>query len=74
MVQKVLDTCGTVCPMPAFNTRKELKKLKAGDTLTVKGDFLPAIENITRIARHEGWNVVEQSILDKHFQLKLQKA
>ncbi|HME55282.1 MAG TPA: sulfurtransferase TusA family protein [Candidatus Lokiarchaeia archaeon] len=74
MVQKILDTSGTVCPMPAFNTRRELKKLEAGDELVVTGDFLPAIENITRIARKEGWEVVEQSIQDKIFQLKLQKA
>ena len=74
MVEKILDTSGTVCPMPAMKTRKALRELVAGDTLVVKGDCEPAIENITRIARQEGWDVVDQAIQGDHFELTLQKA
>ncbi len=35
---KTLDTRGLTCPMPTLKTKKELKGLKANQTLEVIGD------------------------------------
>ena len=74
MVEHVLDTSGTVCPMPAFKTRKELKLLKSNDVLIVKGDFLPAVENIERVATQDGGKVFDRTISGDRFQLRIKKA
>nr|MDO8108700.1 sulfurtransferase TusA family protein [Candidatus Sigynarchaeota archaeon] len=74
MVERVLDTSGTVCPMPAFKTRKELKMLSRDDVLVIKGDFLPAIENITRVAEQDGWKVTRKTVNGDHFELVIRKV
>ena len=74
MTEHVLDTSGTVCPMPAFRTRKELKILQSDDILVVKGDFLPAIENIERIAAQEGGKVVSRTVSGDRFELVIKKS
>ncbi len=74
MVQKTLDTSGMVCPMPAFKTRKELVHMNRGDTLVVTGDFIPAIENITRVAEQGGCTVESRSTSGETFIIVLKKA
>ncbi|MBN2154096.1 MAG: sulfurtransferase TusA family protein [Candidatus Lokiarchaeota archaeon] len=74
MVQRVLDTSGTVCPMPAFKTRKELKSMQAGDVLVVKGDFLPALENIERVAAQDGGRVTNRSVSGDRFEVVIEKS
>nr|MDO8115678.1 sulfurtransferase TusA family protein [Candidatus Sigynarchaeota archaeon] len=73
MVEMTLDTSGTVCPMPAFKTRKEVTKMVQGDTLVVTGDFLPAVENIIRVAEQGGCMVVSQSSSGDAFTIRLEK-
>jgi tRNA 2-thiouridine synthesizing protein A len=74
MVERVLDTSGTVCPMPAFRTRKELKSLQNGDLLVVKGDFLPAIENIERVATQDGGRILARTVSGERFELVIKKS
>jgi tRNA 2-thiouridine synthesizing protein A len=74
MVERVLDTSGTVCPMPAFKTRKELKLLQAGDVLVVKGDFLPAVENIERVATQDGSMILARTVSGERFELVIKKS
>lgn len=74
MVERVLDTSGTVCPMPAFKTRKELKLLRSDDILVVKGDFLPAVENIERIASQDGGKIIGRKVSGDRFELVIKKS
>nr|MDO8088828.1 sulfurtransferase TusA family protein [Candidatus Sigynarchaeum springense] len=74
MVERVLDTSGTVCPMPAFNTRKQLKLLRSDEILVVKGDFLPAIENIERVVAQDGGKVLSRTLSSDHFELVIKKS
>jgi len=74
MVERVLDTSGTVCPMPAFKTRKELKLLQSDDILVVKGDFLPAVENIERIAYQDGGKIIQRKVSGDRFELVIKKS
>ncbi len=74
MVEHVLDTSGTVCPMPAFKTRKELNLLQPDELLIVKGDFLPAIENIERVAAQDGGKVLSRTVSGDRFEIVIKKA
>ncbi|MEX2727179.1 MAG: sulfurtransferase TusA family protein [Candidatus Sigynarchaeum springense] len=74
MVEHILDTSGTVCPMPAFNTRKALKLLRANDVLVVKGDFLPAVENIERVVTQDGGKIVSRKVSSDRFELIIKKS
>ncbi len=74
MVERILDTSGTVCPMPAFKTRKELKLLRPDDLLIVKGDFLPAVENIERIASQDGGKIIGRKVSGDRFELVIKKS
>ncbi|NMC06177.1 MAG: sulfurtransferase TusA family protein [Candidatus Lokiarchaeota archaeon] len=73
MVEHVLDTSGTVCPMPAFKTRKELKALQPDDVLIVKGDFVPAVENIERVATQDGGKIVSRQVSGDRFEIVIRK-
>ena len=73
MVEKQLDTSGTVCPMPAFKTRKETMTLQPGDRLVVTGDFVPALENVARVAIQAGCVVVSKMIEGDRFTITIEK-
>jgi tRNA 2-thiouridine synthesizing protein A len=74
MVERTLETSGTVCPIPAFKTRKELRLLQSDDVLVVKGDFLPAIENIERVAAQGGGKVITRKVSGDRFELVIRKV
>ena len=74
MMEHVLDTSGTVCPMPAFKTKKMATKMEKGDKLVVKGDFPPAVENIIRVAEKNGCKILEQEVEGETFKILIEKA
>mgnify|MGYP000114837442 FL=1 len=59
MVDKTLDVCGEVCPMPVLRTKRALEEMKAGETLEVIVDYPPSKENVRRFALSEGNEVLE---------------
>ncbi len=59
MVDKTLDVCGEVCPMPVLRTKRALEEMKAGETLEVIVDYPPSKENVRRLALSEGNEVLE---------------
>lgn len=73
MKEEILDTSGTVCPMPAFKTKNQVKKMENGDRLVVKGDFIPAVENIIRIAEKNGCKLLDQVLEGETFEIMLEK-
>jgi tRNA 2-thiouridine synthesizing protein A len=51
-----LDCCGSICPIPAMKTMKELNKMKPGAVLRVLVDYKPATESVPRYiqkSKHE---------------------
>ena len=54
----MIDTCGFSCPMPVLLVQKALKQ-NAPDTLEVLADSRVAVENITRLANSQGYQVTE---------------
>lgn len=61
--EETLDVRNKVCPMPALLTRKKLEQIESGKVLEVIGDFPTAKDNIQRLVKqqgHEVMNVVQE--------------
>ena len=43
-----LNACGSVCPVPALKTKKQLMKMRPGTVLKVITDYKPASESVPR--------------------------
>lgn len=53
-----VDARGFSCPQPVLMATSKMRELKAGE-LEVLVDNEVSKENVSRAAKHEGWNVVE---------------
>jgi tRNA 2-thiouridine synthesizing protein A len=53
-----VDAKGLSCPQPVLLVHQKMKELKKG-TFEVMVDTDTSLENISRLARSEGWEVVE---------------
>ena len=43
-----LNVCGSVCPVPALKTKKQLRTMRPGSVLKVITDYKPASESVPR--------------------------
>jgi len=55
---KTVDLIGFYCPVPVYNTRREIDKMKVGQVLEVLADDPAAEEDITRWAKRFGQEIV----------------
>lgn len=53
----MIDTCGYACPTPVLMVRDALEGKP--DTLEVLADARATVENVTRFARSQGYQVTE---------------
>ena len=58
---RVLDCIGMYCPIPVLKVREELDKLLLGQVLEVWADDPAAEEDIPRLARRIGQEILEAS-------------
>jgi len=56
---RMLDCLGLFCPEPVFQTRMEIDKLQIGETLEVLADDPAAEEDIKRLTKTLGQELVE---------------
>lgn len=56
-----LDCVGLYCPEPVFRTRQEIDQMEAGETLEVVADDPAAEEDIPRLVKRLGLELVEMS-------------
>jgi TusA-related sulfurtransferase len=56
----LIDARGLSCPQPALMTRQTLTRTKNGK-VEVLLDSATSRDNVTRIARKEGWLVLEET-------------
>ena len=54
---KQLDMRGKACPMPVIETKKLLEELNRAEAVTVLVDNEIAVQNLTKLAGHEGMDV-----------------
>ena len=56
-----LDCVGLYCPEPVYRTRQEIDKLKAGEMLEVFADDPAAEEDIPRLVKRLGLELIDMS-------------
>lgn len=67
----MVDARGYSCPMPVVMVEKELKKNKS-ELIEVMVDNICSVENITRFANNNGYEVKSEKV-DRDYKLELKK-
>lgn len=70
---KIVDARGLTCPQPVILVKKEMEKF-GSDSLTIIVDNEGACENITRMAKHMGWEVSVEDKKGEYFLLISKKG
>jgi tRNA 2-thiouridine synthesizing protein A len=71
---KNLDCVGLYCPEPVFRTRQELDKLDVGEVLEVTADDPASEEDIPRLVKRLGYQLVELRKEDDEFVFVIKKV
>ncbi|KAF5067284.1 putative sulfur carrier protein [anaerobic digester metagenome] len=58
MADELVDCMGLICPRPLFETIKRLKRMQAGQTLEVFGDYPLSLPEITENMEKQGQELV----------------
>ena len=58
-IDKTLDCIGFYCPEPVFRTRKALDEMKEGEVLEVLADDPSSKEDIPRLVKRLGHELIE---------------
>ena len=70
---KNLDCVGLYCPEPVFRTRQELDKLALGEVLEVTADDPASEEDIPRLVKRLGYQLVEMRKENDEFVFVIKK-
>ena len=68
-----LDVNGKVCPMPAAETRNSMRKMDSGSIIEIIGDFEGALENVIKMAKKNGGDVLEQESKPNYYRVVVKK-
>lgn len=71
---ETLDCVGLYCPEPVFRTRKMLDELKAGEVLEVLADDPSAKEDIPRLVKRLGCEMLELEDVDNYTRFLIKKT
>lgn len=71
---KVLDCIGLYCPEPVFRTRLALDEMEAGEVLEVTADDPAAEEDIKRLVRRLGHEILSLESGDDQVRFLIRKA
>lgn len=71
---KNLDCVGLYCPEPVFRTRQELDKLDVGEVLEVTADDPASEEDIPRLVKRLGYQLVEMRKENDEFVFVIKKV
>jgi len=70
---KVLDCVGLFCPEPVFRTRLELDEMEVGEVLEVTADDPAAEEDIKRLVKRLGHEIISFKIEDDQIKFLIRK-
>lgn len=70
---KNLDCVGLYCPEPVFRTRQELDKLDVGEVLEVTADDPASEEDIPRLVKRLGQQLIEMRKENDEFVFVIKK-
>lgn len=72
-LDKVLDCIGLYCPEPVFRTRLALDEMEAGEVLEVTADDPAAEEDIKRLVRRLGHEILSLESDDDQVRFVIRK-
>lgn len=70
---KTLDCIGLFCPQPLFQTRQELDNIEDGEVLEVLADDPAAEEDLKRLAKRTGHEVLLIDKKEDHLRILIKK-
>ena len=73
-IDRELDCLGLYCPEPVFRTRQEIDKLAVGQVLEVIADDPAAEEDIKRLVKRLGQELLELRKEDDRFHFLIKKV
>jgi len=68
-----LDVRGLICPIPVLKTKKAIEELPEGETLTIVGDYKPALDNIKRFVEAHGHMIISTEESEDGFKIVVKK-
>jgi tRNA 2-thiouridine synthesizing protein A len=71
---RTLDCLGLYCPEPVFRTRLTLDEMEAGEVLEVTADDPAADEDLRRLARRLGHEIVGRELNDGVLKILIRKT
>lgn len=74
MSTATLDAKGLACPMPIVKTKKALKGLAAGDTLTVESTDPGSAKDMEAFCRMTGNELIESNEADGVYTYQIKKS
>ena len=74
MADLTLNAVGKKCPMPVLMTKKELKKMSAGQTLELVVDDKGALKDVPALISKTGDSILETKEEGSNITFMIQKA
>ena len=71
---RILDCTGLYCPEPVFRVRLELDDMESGQTVKVMADDPAAEEDIKRLVKRLGHQILEIKADDDNVEFVIRKA
>ena len=68
-MKHTVDAMGKQCPIPVVMTKKILDKAEQGDEILILVDNETAVQNLTRMGKHAGAEVLSEKKSDQEFQV-----
>lgn len=70
---KTLDCIGLFCPEPLFQTRQEIDNIEVGEVLEVLADDPAAEEDLKRLAKRTGQEVLKIEKKEDYLRILIKK-
>jgi TusA-related sulfurtransferase len=71
---RILDCTGLYCPEPVFRVRLELDEMESGQTVKVLADDPAAEEDIKRLVKRLGHDMLDLKVEDDSVEFIIRKA
>ena len=68
-----VDARGLSCPQPVVETKKAMGR-RSGGKIEVLVDTVTSRENVSRLARNQGWEVSPEELPDGGYRVTITKA
>lgn len=71
-MEKLIDCMGMACPLPVINAKKAIEAFAEDGLLRIKIDNDTAVQNLTRLGEHNGFQVSSEQLGEKEYVVTMQ--